>query len=188
MAAPPPRLCSTRLERSVTTAPATFYISDQDDFRVRKVDTKGNISTVAGSGVYGYAGDGGPAAAALIGLVSGLAVDAAGNLYISDSDANVVRMVTPAGAISTVAGNGTAGYSGNNGPAASASLNGPKGLAVDAVGNLYIADSNNNRVRKVSGGMSGSRRRSRRVPVECDDTGRNGQRTCRPRHDRREVA
>jgi uncharacterized protein (TIGR03437 family) len=130
-----------------------LYISDQDDFRVRKVDTTGKISTVAGTGVYGYAGDGGPATSAPIGTPQGLAVDSKGNLYIADSDANVVRMVTASGIISTVAGNGTAGYSGNNGPAASASLNGPSGLAVDAAGNLYIAETNNNRVRKVSAGI-----------------------------------
>jgi trimeric autotransporter adhesin len=130
-----------------------LYIADQEDFRVRKIDTSGKITTIAGTGTYGYTGDGGPATSALIGTPQGLAVDTAGNLYISDSIANVVRMVTPAGIISTFAGNGTAGYSGNNGPATSASLNGPDGLAVDAAGNLYIADTGNNRVRKVSGGI-----------------------------------
>jgi trimeric autotransporter adhesin len=129
-----------------------LYIADRDSFRVRKVDTSGKISTVAGTGVYGYSGDGGSATAALIGTPQALAVDSAGNLYFSDSNFQVVRKVTPAGTISTIAGNGNTGYSGTGGPATSASLNGPNGLAFDAAGNLYIAETNNNRVMKVSGG------------------------------------
>ena len=129
-----------------------LYIADRDNFRVRKVDSSGKISTVAGTGTFGYTGDNGPAASALIGTPQGLAVDSSGNLYISDSVNNVVRKVTASGTISTFAGNGKTGYTGTNGPAIGASLNAPNGLALDAAGNLYIAETNNNRVMKVSAG------------------------------------
>jgi uncharacterized protein (TIGR03437 family) len=130
-----------------------LYIADRENFRVRKVDTSGKISTVAGTGTFGYSGDGGPATAASLGTPQAVTVDSSGNLYISDSNYNVVRKVTPTGTISTVAGNGSSGYSGTGGPATSAALNGPNGLAVDTNGNLYIAVTNNNRVMKVSGGI-----------------------------------
>ncbi|HEY6344320.1 MAG TPA: NHL repeat-containing protein [Bryobacteraceae bacterium] len=113
--------------------------------RVRKVSLEGTISTVAGNGSPGYSGDGGPATSAQIGAGS-VAVDGAGNLYIADSR---VRRVSPAGIITTVAGNGTFGFSGDGGPATSAQIF-PSSVAVDGAGNLYIADSQNNRVRKVS--------------------------------------
>jgi uncharacterized protein (TIGR03437 family) len=129
-----------------------LYIADSDNFRVRKVDASGKISAIAGTGVYGYSGDGGVATAAQVGTPQALAVDSAGNIYFSDSNFQVVRKITPAGTISTVAGNGNTGYSGTGGPATSASLNGPNGLAFDAAGNLYIAETNNSRVMKVSGG------------------------------------
>jgi uncharacterized protein (TIGR03437 family) len=129
-----------------------LYIADRNNFRVRKVDALGKISTVAGVGTYGYTGDDGPAASALIGNPRALVVDSGGNLYIADSAFNVVRKVTSAGTISTIAGTGTSGYTGT-GPATSANLNGPSGLALDAAGNLYISETNNNRVMKVSGGI-----------------------------------
>jgi len=125
------------------------YIADTDNYRVTKVNTSGVMTTVAGTGGYGYVGDGGPANLAQIGPPYALAVDGAGNLYISDIGFDVVRKVTPSGTISTVAGNGFSGYSGDGGPATSAELYFPNGLAVDGAGTLYIADSENLRIRKV---------------------------------------
>jgi trimeric autotransporter adhesin len=127
-----------------------YYVADSLDFRIRKIDATGKITTVAGNGAFGFTGDGGPAASGSIGFVYGLAVDGRGNLYFSDFVFGVVRMVTPGGRISTVAGSGHAGYSGDGGPATAAAMLGPMGIAVDATSNLYIADSLNNRVRVVS--------------------------------------
>ena len=131
-----------------------LYIWEVQPFRVRKVNTDGIITTVAG--VYqsfGGTGDGGPATSALLfggSTHSGLAMDSAGNLYISDGNNHRIRKVNTSGIISTVAGNGAPGFSGDNGPATSAMLNYPEGIAVDGEGNLYIADSSNLRIRKVS--------------------------------------
>lgn len=127
------------------------YIVDSDHNLVRKV-VNGIITTVAGTGLAGYTGDNGAAASATLNAPWGVAVDPAGNLYVSDPGNNVVRKVS-GGVITTIAGNGTAGFSGDNGPATSATLNGPAGIALDAAGNLYIADYGNNRVRMVSGGV-----------------------------------
>src|SRR5664280_1620355 len=132
-------------------AAATLYISKWVNERIRKV-TNGIITTVAGNGTQGYSGDNGPATSAQLSDPYGLAVDAAGNLYISDNQNQRVRKVSN-GVITTVAGNGTQGYSGDNGPGASAQLYDPGGLAVDTDGNLYIADMANNRARKLSNGM-----------------------------------
>jgi len=168
------------------------YIQDSGNSRVRKVDTTGNISTVAhnisvdalavdssgnvyfatnassvlkvntagivstvAGGAFGFSGDGGPATKAALNFPLGLAVDRAGNIYISDAGNNRVRKVNTAGTISTVAGTGTAGFSGDGGPAISARLgfslaNDQQGLAVDSAGNLYIADVQNNRIRIVN--------------------------------------
>ncbi len=117
---------------------------------VMKVDSNGILTRVAGTGRLGYSGDGGPALNAQLAWPAGLALDRAGNLYISDNATHRVRKVSAAGIISTVAGNGSAGYSGDDGPAASAQLNWPTGLAVDSSGNLFIADTANGRIRKVS--------------------------------------
>jgi uncharacterized protein (TIGR03437 family) len=110
------------------------------------------ISTVAGNGTAGFTGDGGTAASAELYSPFSTAIDKSGNLYIADQANNRVRMVTPGGTISTVAGNGTKGFKGDGAAAASAELNSPEGVAVDSSGNLYIADTGNNVVRKVSGG------------------------------------
>src|SRR4029077_1798122 len=114
-------------------------------------DRNGIIKTVAGNGVSGFSGDGGSATAASLAFPIGVAVDGAGNLYIADGDNARIRKVTRAGIISTYAGKGTGGFSGDGGAAINASLNIPSDVAVDAAGNLYIADAGNNRVRKVDG-------------------------------------
>jgi uncharacterized protein (TIGR03437 family) len=126
-----------------------LYIADTQNHRVRKV-ANGNISTVAGNGTAGSGGDGGAAASAQLNLPFGVAVDAAGNLYIAEFGNNRVRKVSTNGNIGTIAGNGVSGYSGDKGQATSAQLNGPQGVAVDAAGNVYIADAGNNRVRMVA--------------------------------------
>ena len=135
---------------AVDTA-GNLYIADRSNHRVRKVATGGIISTVAGDGTATFAGDGGPAAGAALNLPSGVAVDTAGNLYISDFANSRVRKVDhTTGFISTVAGNGTFGFFGDGGPATVAYLNSPAGLAVDGSGNLYIADFSNQRIRRVN--------------------------------------
>jgi sugar lactone lactonase YvrE len=109
------------------------------------------IYDIAGNGTAGYSGDGGPATTADLNYASGTALDSAGNLYIADSNNNVVRKVAAGtGIISTIAGNGLAGYSGDGGAAASAELYSPLGLAFDSAGNLYVSDSGNNVIRKIS--------------------------------------
>jgi uncharacterized protein (TIGR03437 family) len=125
------------------------YIADTQNARVRKI-TGGTINTVAGSGTAGFGGDGGAATSAQLNIPTGLAVDGAGNLYISDFSNNRVRKVTPGGVITTLAGNGLAGYLGDGGPATGAQVTTPVGLATDASGNVYIADTGNNAVRVVN--------------------------------------
>jgi uncharacterized protein (TIGR03437 family) len=127
-----------------------LYIADSVNYRIRKVTTDGNISTIAGNGTRAYSGDGGPATSASISYPYNIAVDAAGNVYIADYNNHRIRMVTPGGTISTVAGNGTAGFSGDGGPATAAELNYPIGVVVDSNGNLFIADSYNQRIRMVT--------------------------------------
>ncbi len=126
------------------------YISDTFGQRIRKIDAStGNISTVAGTGTSGSSGDGGLATAARLNFPRGLTLDAAGNLYIADYSNNRIRRVDTSGSIETIAGAGTAGFSGDGGLAASAQLNRPYGVAADSSGNIYVADSNNHRVRKL---------------------------------------
>ncbi|HEX7415421.1 MAG TPA: NHL repeat-containing protein, partial [Bacteroidia bacterium] len=134
----------------VIDALGNLYIADQSNNRIRKVTTTGIISTFAGNGTWSYSGDGGQATAAEFKTPTGVAIDAVGNLYIADYYNSRIRKVNTAGIISTFAGNGTAGYSGDGGQATSAELHYPFGVAVDASGNLYIADNQNNRVRKVN--------------------------------------
>jgi len=177
--------------RVVGDSTGTFYIADTDNNRVRKVDPTGHITTVAGTGSAGFSGDGGPATAATLRQPNGLALDTAGNLFVSDSGNSRVRKVAPNGVITTVAGNGTpavpggmavdaagnlfvahvddhrvrkvapngvvtivagngsAGFSGDGGPATAASLMAPEDVALDAAGNLFVADTGNSRVRRV---------------------------------------
>jgi sugar lactone lactonase YvrE len=129
----------------------TLYTADSSNNVIRKV-SNGVITTVAGNGTPGFSGDNGPAINAQLASPAGVAMDSAGNLYIADTLNNLIREVSN-GVITTVVGNGTPGFSGDSGPAISAQLNAPSGIAVDSVGNLYIADSANNRIREVSGGV-----------------------------------
>lgn len=127
-----------------------IYIADQNNHRVRKIDPTGIITTVAGVGGVGYTGDGGPAVAATLYKPTRVSLDAAGNIYIADAGNNAIRKVDIAsGTISTIAGSGTAGFSGDGGPAITAQLHNPVDMAVDLAGNVYICDNVNYRIRKV---------------------------------------
>ncbi len=125
-----------------------LYIADALNHRIRKVDTAGVITTIAGTGAQSYGGDGGAATSAQINYPHGVAADSSGNLYIAEG--NRIRKVDAStGNITTVAGTGTQGYSGDGGAATAAQINGATGVAADGSGNLYIADYNNQRIRKV---------------------------------------
>ncbi|MBT2416343.1 hypothetical protein J7F01_29640, partial [Streptomyces sp. ISL-22] len=129
----------------------SLYIADFYNNRVRRVAVNGTITTVAGTGVAGSIGDGGPATTAQLDHPCGLALDTAGNLYITEHRGHRVRRVAPDGTITTVAGTGAGGYDGDDKPAIAAQLRNPEALAIDRYGNLYIADNGNHRVRKVAG-------------------------------------
>jgi sugar lactone lactonase YvrE len=132
-------------------ASGNVFIADSNNHRIRRVEVAtGVISTVAGNGTPGFSGDEGPATGTTLYYPFGVAVDASGNIYIADTTNQRIRRVeAPTGLITTVAGNGTGGFSGDGGAATSASLNGPNGVAVDASGNLFIADEWNQRIRRV---------------------------------------
>ena len=131
-------------------ADGSLYIADTDNHRIRWVDPNGIITTVAGTGSSGYSGDGGPATAARLSYPSGVALGVDGSLYIADLFNHRVRRLGPDGIITTVAGmGGSGGFSGDGGPATAAGLNYPSGVALGADGGLYIADSGNNRIRRV---------------------------------------
>jgi len=129
-----------------------LYIADTDENIIRKVNLAGIITTVAGDGEQGYGGDGGLATAALLDRPAGVAVDSHGNIYIADTHNNRVReVVASSGNIVTVAGTGVAGFSGDGAAATVATLNYPTAVAVDSNGNVYIADTNNHRIREIAG-------------------------------------
>jgi sugar lactone lactonase YvrE len=128
-----------------------LYIADTNNHVIRKVTiSTGTITTVAGNGTAGYSGDRGLAIDATLNFPYAVAFDNAGNMLIPDSANNVVRKVDTAGTISTLAGNGANGYSGDGKAASQAQLWSPEGVAVDPAGNIYIADSQNNAIRKIS--------------------------------------
>lgn len=135
-----------------------LYISDDGYERIRKVDRNGIMSTYAGSGILNplsplpriwYGGDGGPATAAFLNRPGGIALDRQGNLFVADAWNHRIRKIDAKGIITTVAGNGEAGFSGDGGPATEARLNIPDDVAADPFGNLYVADSDNHRIRRV---------------------------------------
>jgi len=131
-------------------ASGNLFLADSQNHVIRKVSTDGTITTVAGTGVAGFGGDGALATQAYLDTPTGLAIDANGNIYIADSHNQRIRKVA-SGIISTVAGTGTAGFSGDGGPATAAQLALPSSVAVDSAGNVYIADTNNQRIRKIIG-------------------------------------
>ena len=127
-----------------------LYIADTNNHRIRKVNTAGVITTIAGDGTGSFSGDGGPAAAAQLNTPYGIAADGAGNVYIADTINQRIRKIDAGGVITTVAGTGTGGFSGDGGPPAEAQISSPSHIAVDRAGNLYIADAGNHRIRKVT--------------------------------------
>ena len=145
-----PRVAKFIQLEGIEIAPdGTIYVADAKANRVRMIREDDVITTVAGTGDQGYSGDGGQAVDAALYHPSALAVDGAGNLYVTDSLNHVVRRISTDGVIETVAGTGQAGLSGDGGPATAAQLNEPYGLEVGADGSLYIADRSNFRVRRV---------------------------------------
>jgi sugar lactone lactonase YvrE len=134
-------------------AAGNLYISDRANQRIRKVDTAGKISTIAGVGGAGYSGDGGSAVLAKLRNPSGIAVDSAGNVFFADMGNNRIRKISASGMITTVAGTGAGRFSGDGGPAVSAAIKHAEGVAVDSKGDIYISDTGNNRIRMI--GASG---------------------------------
>ena len=133
-----------------TDVSGNYYIADEMNGRIRKIDSNGIITTIAGTGVGCYSGDGGPAISASLCYPVGVAVDAQGNVYIADRTNCRIRKVDISGIITTIAGTGSFGFSGDGGPATSAQISYPEAIAVDLAGNIYIADYSNNRIRKVN--------------------------------------
>jgi uncharacterized protein (TIGR03437 family) len=131
------------------SAAGTLYIADTFNVRVRTVQTDGIIRTVIGTGTRGFSGDGAAATSALISSPYGVAVDAAGNIYFSDSQNNMVRKVSTAGTITRIAGSGVQGFGGDGANAVDAWMSLPTGIAVDNAGNVFVADTQNHRVRRI---------------------------------------
>jgi sugar lactone lactonase YvrE len=126
-----------------------LYVADTDNCVIRVVNARGTVTTFAGTGFCGYSGDGGRATAAMLDNPSALAFDPQGNLLVTDTGNSRIRKIDGSGTITTIAGNGTFGYSGDGGPATQASLGAPRGIASDAAGSMYIADSSNFVIRLV---------------------------------------
>jgi sugar lactone lactonase YvrE len=130
-------------------AAGDLFIADSGNNRIRKIDPSGTITTVAGNGVAGFSGDGGPATSASLSGPIGVAVDGSGRLFITDTRNQRIRTVAPDGTISTLAGTGVAGFSGDGGPASAALVNYVWDITVDGAGAVFVADMNNNRVRRI---------------------------------------
>ena len=140
----------------VVDASGNLFIVQQENHRIRRVDATGVIITFAGDGSGNFSGDDGQATNAGLRRPTRVALDAGGNLYIADARNHGIRRVDVAtGVIITVAGNGVGGFSGDFVSATTANLDSPRGVAVDGKGNLYIADRNNQRIRKVTVGFDG---------------------------------
>lgn len=133
---------------AVDTA-GNMYLPEYQSHRIRKITPAGIISTVVGTGVPGFSGDGGPATAAQINGPVGIALDTAGSIYFTDYGNSRVRKVSPTGVISTIAGTGDRGFSGDGGPATSATFLDPIGLSVAPNGVVYVADTSNSRIRRI---------------------------------------
>ena len=127
-------------------AAGNVYVADYRNSLIRKINAAGSVTTLAGGNSAGFAN--GTGSYALFNLPTGVAVDAAGNVYVADNNNNLIREISSAGAVTTLAGSGAQG--GTNGPVAGASFNYPQGVAVDASGNVYVADYGNNLIRKIS--------------------------------------
>jgi hypothetical protein len=127
-----------------------IFIADQTNNRIRKVSATDTITTIAGDGTYAYSGDNGPATLAKLQSPWGIVVDDTGNVIFSEYNSNTIRKISTSGIITTIAGNNIMGYGGDGGPATAASFNHPYGIALDSCENLYIADGQNNRMRKVT--------------------------------------
>jgi RHS repeat-associated protein len=130
-------------------ADGSLYVTDQENFRMRRIGTDGIITTVAGTGVQGFSGDGGPATAAQIGLTDGIALGPDGSVYFADDSNHRIRRISPDGILTTVAGTGVSGFSGDGGPATAAQLRIPFGVGVSREGLVYIGDTSNHRYRRV---------------------------------------
>lgn len=127
-----------------------IYFTEYGNERVRKINASGIITTIAGTGIPGYSGDGSQATLAGLNHPTGIAIDKNGNIIIADGDNNCIRKINTAGIISTIAGTGEPGFSGDNGPAAIAALSGPAGVALDGNDNIYFSDLGNNRIRMIT--------------------------------------
>lgn len=134
-------------------AAGNIFIADLDNSRVRKIDTSGTITTVAGTGTAGFSGDGGAAINAMLNQPQAVAIDASGNLIIADTQNRRIRKVDSSGTITTIAGTGVEGYSGDGGLATQAMLHQAVDLAVDGSGAIYFADSTGQRIRKIANGI-----------------------------------
>jgi hypothetical protein len=155
-----------------------IYIGDTENHRIRKVSLSGNISTVAGTGSGGYSGDGGLAINAKLKKPNGVSVDSSGNIFIADTENHCIRKVDAAsGKISTVAGTGSSGKTGDGGPATNAKLNKPRGVFVHTSGDIYIADTDNCRIRKVDVSTGKISRVAGNMDADCGYSGDNGQAT-----------
>lgn len=150
----PATVASLYSPRAVAVDPSgNPYVADRDNNRIWRIDTSGTISTLVGTGDWGFGGDGGPAAEAQLNRPSGVAVDLAGNVYIADTGNQRVRRIDVSSTIHTLAGTGLQAYEGDGGPADAAALNNPIGVETDSVGNVFVADSRNNRIRRI--GLAG---------------------------------
>lgn len=146
---PATRAALSRHDGIAVDADGNLYIADTENHRVRRVDVTGTIRTIAGTGVAGFSGDGGVATEAQLNEPKDVTVDAAGNVYIADTDNHRIRGVDPGGQIETFAGTGTQGSAGLGGVATAADLNRPAALLLDGSGNLVIADTDNHRIVEV---------------------------------------